>query len=247
MIFKGIPELESLNATKVTVVSKDSFMVDVDTTRIAIPTNSRMEFVQVKMPQIVNFVCFMSKQQKPLSEALQIPEFFTVDFAKMDHPSQLHIGFQALDFFKVKAGKDPRPRNDQDAVEFLKIANEINKNTKAPVEKIDEVLLKELAYQSRGRLAPMASVIGSISAQEVLKACSGKFFPIKQFMYFDSIESLPKDVTLSEHECSPIGSRYDSQIGVFGKSFQQKLANSTHFLVGAGAIGCGLIFLIEKC
>ena len=34
------------------------------------------------------------------------------------------------------------------------------------------------------------------------------------------------------------GSRYDGQIGVFGRSVQRKLEDLKVFLVGAGALGC---------
>jgi ubiquitin-activating enzyme E1 len=46
---------------------------------------------------------------------------------------------------------------------------------------------------------------------------------------------------LTEAECAPIGSRYDSQIAVFGKQFQEKLGSLRYFIVGAGAIGCELL------
>lgn len=77
-------------------------------------------------------------------------------------------------------------------------------------------------------------------AQEVLKSLSGKFHPMVQHMYFDSLESLPL-VPPTEAECQPIGSRYDGQIAVFGKHFQEKIANHKQFLVGSGAIGCEML------
>jgi ubiquitin-activating enzyme E1 len=83
-------------------------------------------------------------------------------------------------------------------------------------------------------------VIGSIVAQEVMKACSGKFSPIFQWFYFDAFECLPKnsDTVLTEEVCKPVGTRYDSQVAVFGSDFQKKLGELKYFLVGAGAIGC---------
>lgn len=105
---------------------------------------------------------------------------------------------------------------------------------------IDEKIVTELAYQSRGDLPPIVAVIGGFVAQEVLKACSAKFHPTVQHKYFDSLESLPATIP-SEEECQPIGSRYDGQIAVFGKSFQEKIANHRQFLVGAGAIGCEML------
>lgn len=86
----------------------------------------------------------------------------------------------------------------------------------------------------------MNAAIGGIAAQEVMKACSGKFTPIQQYFCFDAIECLPAEDP-AEADCQPIGSRYDAQIAVFGKKFQEKLGGLKYFVVGAGAIGCELL------
>jgi len=39
----------------------------------------------------------------------------------------------------------------------------------------------------------------------------------------------------------PQNSRYDGQIAVFGKHFQQQLEQLKYFVVGAGAIGCEML------
>lgn len=46
-------------------------------------------------------------------------------------------------------------------------------------------------------------IIDSVSD---LQACSGKFSPIKQWMYFDAVECLPTDheSVLSEELCKPV-------------------------------------------
>lgn len=64
--------------------------------------------------------------------------------------------------------------------------------------------------------------------------------PIKQWMYFDAVEVLP-DPALPKSEVSPVGSRYDGQIMVFGRKMQEQLSSLNMFLVGAGAIGCEMI------
>merc|ERR1719285_1195872 len=75
-----------------------------------------------------------------------------------------------------------------------------------------------------------------------MKACSGKFNPIYQWLYFDALECLPTDVSvLTEAECAPQGNRYDRQVAVFGQAFQEKLGKQKYFVVGAGAIGCELL------
>jgi ubiquitin-activating enzyme E1 len=100
--------------------------------------------------------------------------------------------------------------------------------------------VKELAFQATGDIAPVAAVIGGFVAQEVLKAVSAKFHPMVQHMYFDSLESLPSAIP-TEDDCAPTGTRYDGQIAVFGKTFQEKVFNHRQFLVGAGAIGCEML------
>ena len=190
-------------------------------------------YTQVKMPKFIDF--------EPLSQQLKKPEHLISDFAKFDRPGQLHAGFQALHSFAEKHDRSfPRSHNDADAGEVLKLAQEIAKQGDDGVE-LDEKIIKELSYQARGDLSPMAAFFGGLAAQEVLKAVSGKFHPIKQWLYFDSLESLPSSTSRSEEQCKPLGTRYDGQIAVFGKEYQDKLSNVRQFLVGAGAIGCEML------
>lgn len=171
--------------------------------------------------------------QKSLRESLAAPELFVTDFAKFDRPATLHAGFQALSEFKAQEQRFPRPRNAEDASKLVALAKKIDADA-------DEKVLTELAYQATGDLPPLNAVIGGFVAQEVLKACSAKFHPMVQTMYFDSLESLPNQLP-AEQECQPTGSRYDGQIAVFGKTFQDKIANHRQFLVGSGAIGCEML------
>jgi ubiquitin-activating enzyme E1 len=191
------------------------------------------QYIQVKMPKIVNF--------EPLSQQLKKPELLISDFAKFDRPQQLHVGIQALhQFAESHNGEFPRPHNEADAAEVLKTAQGLAGQGEDKVE-LDEKLIKELSYQARGDLSPIAAFFGGLAAQEVLKSVSGKFHPIMQWLYFDSLESLPTSTARSEKDCSPIGSRYDGQIAVLGQEYQKKLGNVKQFLVGAGAIGCEML------
>lgn len=189
-------------------------------------------FQQVKMPKIMEF--------KSIATALKDPEFVISDFAKFDRPQQLHIGFQALHAFAQSHGRLPKPMNKVDAAALVGAAQAYAKEQGVDVE-IDEKLITELSYQATGDLNPMAAFFGGLTAQEVLKAVSGKFHPVKQWMYFDSLESLPENFKRTEELCAPVGSRYDGQIAVFGKEYQDKLSNVKQFLVGAGAIGCEML------
>ncbi|KAK7538479.1 ubiquitin-activating enzyme E1 [Phyllosticta citribraziliensis] len=190
-------------------------------------------FHQVKMPKIMDF--------EPLSEQLKKPKILESDFAKFDRPPQLHVGVQALHAFAEQHnGVFPRPHHQADAAEVFKIAQSLAGEGEDKVE-LDEKIIKELSFQAQGDLSPIAAFFGGLVAQEVLKSVSGKFHPILQWLYFDSLESLPSSTTRSEDSCKPLGTRYDGQIAVFGKEYQDKLANVKEFLVGAGAIGCEML------
>jgi len=186
--------------------------------------------VQVKQPKVLNF--------KPLAAAMNEMEPVITDFAKFSAPSQLHLCYQALHTWQQEnAGSLPRPWNREDAERFLALTKE-----KFGDQVEDEGLVKQFAMVCAGEVSPMCAALGGIVAQEVMKATSGKFHPIFQWLYFDAVECLPEDTaSLSEEECAAQGNRYDRQIAVFGQKFQKKLGEQKYFVVGAGAIGCELL------
>uniref|UniRef100_A0A671UKR9 E1 ubiquitin-activating enzyme n=1 Tax=Sparus aurata TaxID=8175 RepID=A0A671UKR9_SPAAU len=132
-----------------------------------------------------------------------------------------------------------------DGEELLTLAKEVNSalTGSAKVEQFDEALIKKLSFVAAGDLAPVNAFIGGLAAQEVMKACTGKFMPIMQWLYFDALECLAEEegVVLTEEECAPRNCRYDGQIAVFGTKLQDLLGKQRYFLVGAGAIGCELL------
>jgi len=73
---------------------------------------------QVKMPVTVSF--------KSFTESAKDPEILITDFAKMDYPIQLHLGFRALDIFIETQERLPRPWNVEDSTALVAIANELN-------------------------------------------------------------------------------------------------------------------------
>ncbi|EJD53721.1 ubiquitin activating enzyme [Auricularia subglabra TFB-10046 SS5] len=221
---QGMTELNQCEPRKVTVKGPYTFAIG-DTSGFS-QYISGGTFTQVKMPKTIAF--------KSLAESLKDPEFFVTDFAKWDRPASLHAGFQALWAFYEQNRRFPRPRNAEDAAKVVSVAKTLAQ------DEINTNVVEELAFQATGDLAPVNAVIGGFVAQEVLKALSGKFHPMVQHMYFDSLESLPAQLP-SEADAAPTGSRYDGQIAVFGKTFQQKIANHRQFLVGAGAIGCEML------
>ena len=227
----GMEQLNACEPKKITVKGPYTFTIG-DTSSYQQYKKGGI-FTQVKMPKVIDF--------KSLGESLKEPEHLISDFAKFDRPASLHAAWQALSAFWVQTGRLPRPRNTEDAEIVLNLTKQIFKQSGEEGD-VDDKVVKELSFQATGDLSPMVAFIGGFVAQEALKACSGKFHPLVQHLYVDSLESLPSSVPgLPESDFAPSGSRYDGQVAVFGKAFQEKIANARQFLVGSGAIGCEML------
>lgn len=180
---------------------------------------------------------------KPLShffgQKLDMERILLADYSKFDRIEQYHVYLESLlQYRQNHGGKSPKPWNAADAAAVVAGAEAIK--DVAGVEKVNVDLLTKLAKISAGDLSPMAAFFGGIVAQEVIKATSGKYTPINQWLYFDTLECIG-DIQLTEEDTAPRGTRYDGQIAVFGNAFNEKLLNARYFLVGSGAIGCEML------
>lgn len=226
----GMSELNDGKPRKIKSARPYSFMLEEDTTNYATYEKGGI-VTQVKEPKVLNF--------KPLREALKDPgDFLLSDFAKFDRPPLLHLAFQALDKFITEFGRYPVAGSEEDAQRLISIATTINENSgDGKLEDINPKLLRHFSFGAKAVLNPMAAMFGGIVGQEVVKACSGKFHPLFQFFYFDSVESLPVE-PVDSSDFRPQNCRYDAQISVFGSKLQKKLEDAKVFIVGSGALGC---------
>ncbi|KAL3826155.1 hypothetical protein ACJIZ3_022184 [Penstemon smallii] len=227
---RGMTELNDGKPRKVKNARPYSFSIEEDTTNYTLYERGGI-VTQVKEPKVLNF--------KPLRQAIKDPgDFLLSDFAKFDRPPLLHLAFQALDKFIEELGRFPVAGSEEDAQKLIALFTDINNGlSDGRLEEIDQKLLRNFAFGARAVLNPMAAMFGGIVGQEVVKACSGKFHPLYQFFYFDSVESLPSE-PLDPNDLKPLNSRYDAQISVFGSKLQKKLEDAVVFIVGSGALGC---------
>jgi molybdopterin/thiamine biosynthesis adenylyltransferase len=167
---QGMAELNALAApVKVKVLGPYTLELELDTSKFGVYTGGGY-VRQVKQPASINF--------STLRQSLREPLFLTSDFAKIERERQLLLAFQAVDSFFVQLGAYPRPGVAEDADKVLMMAHQFNTEYKTKegelvnarlVEELDEALIRTVAMQSRGQLAPVMSVLGSIAAQEALK------------------------------------------------------------------------------
>ncbi|KAG5187960.1 ubiquitin-activating enzyme E1 [Tribonema minus] len=238
---EGMPELEGREFT-ITERGPYAFEINCDTTAFGTFVSGYVN--QVKQPVTVAF--------KPLRAALDQPEpFMETDFAKFGRPGVLHQGFRALHRYRAEhGGALPAPGNSAQADALLALARELNSGSSDgyKADGLDGAeaarVLRALASTSRGVVSPVCAAVGGVVGQEVLKAASGKFMPIRQWLYWDAEEALPAAAeggVLAVEEVQPQNCRYDGQIMVFGKTLQAALGAQNLFLVGAGAIGCEML------
>ncbi|KAG2690950.1 hypothetical protein I3760_09G214400 [Carya illinoinensis] len=226
----GMTELNDGKPRKIKNVRPYSFAIEEDTAKYSAYVKGGI-VTQVKQPKVLKF--------KPLREALKDPgDFLLSDFSKFDRPPLLHLAFQALDKFQSEFGHFPVAGSEDDAQKFISSVTSMNDAlSDGRLEAIDQILLRHFASGARAVLNPMAAMFGGIVGQEVVKACSGKFHPLFQFFYFESVESLPAEPMLPS-DLKPLNCRYDAQISVFGSKLQKKLEDAKIFVVGSGALGC---------
>uniref|UniRef100_A0A673GBB9 Ubiquitin-like modifier-activating enzyme 6 n=1 Tax=Sinocyclocheilus rhinocerous TaxID=307959 RepID=A0A673GBB9_9TELE len=160
-----------LNGTthQVTVLSPYSFAIG-DTSSFR-PFAHGGIFRLVKTPKTFKFE--MMEQQ------LCDPRLLTPDFSKPEVPLQLHTIMLALDAFLEQHARLPNIGCLQDAELLLKFTEEISRTLK---NKVSFELVRCVSRCARGCLSPLAAAVGGIASQEVLKALTGKFSPLQQWV-----------------------------------------------------------------
>lgn len=181
---------------------------------------------------------------RSLAESLERPEFAMIfdSEAKAAAPTTLHAVFRAV----ADAGAPPRFESDVQKVckaaqQHARALEASSSSSSSPSPStFDMAFAEKVLRVYGGSLNPLACFLGGVAAQEALKLCSGKFTPIRQWLYYD-VRELLEACGGGGAVASPAADRYGSQSLVLGEPFQQFLRKQKVFIVGAGALGCELI------
>ena len=185
--------------------------------------------VQVKVPRSAHF--------KPLDAALRAPKILDNSFDSPKRTLTLHACFACIDE-ALEGIEGPCVPGSDEVVAALHSA--IRASNLVGEGELQREVVDDFARGAVGKLSPIAAFLGGVAAQEVIKACTHRFSPMDQFMYFDASAVLPHPRPSAE-ECACRGDRYDGQRAVLGSQVVESLANLNYFVVGAGAIGCELL------
>ena len=99
---------------------------------------------------------------------------------------------------------------------------------------LDDIDLVQHANLINYEFIPVVSLMGSITASEVIKLVTNKYTPINQWFTWSDESLIPKSTGLYKDMKTNYGTLYGSDI-------ENKLINSKWFMVGSGAIGCELL------
>ncbi|PRP83916.1 ubiquitin-like modifier activating enzyme 6 [Planoprotostelium fungivorum] len=218
--FREVIGMDQLNGTqfKIKVLSPTTFSIG--------DTSSFGEYARDGIATQVKTVTTVSSST--LRESAVDPSIVPTDFAKLESGIQMHLGQLAIHrFARENGGNLPNPWNRQDSAQVLRIAAEVNRSMKNPVEQINEDIIEKMSWTFRGSIAPLSSFTGGVVAQECLKALSGKYTPLNQWT--------------DPSEFQPTSSRYDAQRICFGNALNESIQKTKIFMVGCGAIGCEMM------
>ena len=249
---KGMKQLNGDKLRKIKHVAPYAFSIEDTTSYDEYVCGGR--FREVKQPKTITFASLRDRLKNPgkfLTTDYSKELIFPPDFGSSARSKLMHVAWQALDRFQQSHdGRCPSPSSAEDSKHLLnetaKLIKEIPAKGAFQVADMTEAqqeIVKSFGRCSAGQLSSTATVVGGIAAQEVIKAISGKFMPITQWLYFDAAECLPPN-NLPSSEFTMTNTRYDGQIAVFGHSMHNKLMNLRYFLIGSGGIGCEMLKIL---
>lgn len=220
--FNGIRGMTELNGNtyKVTTVGPFAFSIG-DTTDFG-DYEGGGTAIQQKQPKQMKF--------KSLFESRSNPQFLTTDWAKPDRSDKLHLAFRAVE-------KHPQLSFEDFMTVLRQVEDEVPDLPKAS-EDFDFCKTFH-SFTPNIQLSPISSFLGGVIAQEAIKAITGKFTPIDQWLYYDLLECsqlISQNLSSFEDEDQSlmIEGRAEGQKQIFGTKVQDTLANLKIFVVGMG-------------
>eukprot|EP00977_Amphora_coffeiformis_P015741 scaffold4707_cov164-Amphora_coffeaeformis.AAC.15 len=195
--------------------------------------NDAVSFSRTKIPQTINFIGLEDATKLAATDGTM---FTACDLDKSwdeDRRKASFGCFQALASFVEEHQRLPgaKDRKTFSALVSEACDEDINKPKKGHI--------KNFLSSCAAKFGPLQAVFGAIGAQEALKAATGLYSPVKQFLLYDCDEVLGAKSERSE-ESTDDG--YDTGLRhILGDSTVEKMQSQRIFIVGAGAIGCEIL------
>ena len=171
---------------------------------------------------------------KSLAAQLKSPIVSIIDWGKCD---TIMVNFLfAVSMYKFLDTYGRKP-NINDYTTFYEIANRLNDELTDKVENLSDKLTCDSLRSLQHQFSPLCAALGGIASQEVLKAVTGKFSPLDNWLLLDASELVNgTEAQVLDNSC-----RYIPLHSSIGEELSRKLANINLFMVGCGAIGCEML------
>nr|BEH82873.1 ubiquitin/FAT10-activating enzyme [Halocynthia roretzi] len=178
-----------------------------------------------------------------LEAELKNPRFLLPDFGKLSNSDVVHVGFIALARYRKNQRGLPASWNLVDAEKFLVFISEVEQEygIEIPRVKDTDAFLHLLSFTCRGLLPPLCAAIGGIASQEVLKAITGKYTPLQQWLYLDASELADSSLTGQVETINSDAEDLSGLNACLDKEVVDHLTKMKVFMVGCGAIGCEML------
>jgi len=161
----------------------------------------------------------------------------------------IHLLFIVLQEYFNQKGKLPDLNNEKESKiicakveDFYKTIKLSNNEFFKKLPDFNEDLIKDLIKFSKANHPCLCSFMGGFASQEVIKY-TGLYTPLDQWFWIDIYDETL--INLKNVNRSPLDSRYDDLIAIYGQEFLQKLHKSNLFLIGAGAVGCEYLKILS--
>lgn len=198
---------------RVNIIDKKSFKIEniSDSEKLSRMNNKR--FVQVKIPETINFCSFEEFVNNDDNK-----NYMITDLSHIERIEKIGKLFDNIDYVRSK-GSEMTFQSAYD--EFLKFVD-------------DENLVKKFVQSINCSCIAIDSIIGGFASQEITKACTNKLTPLNNAMIYSAPQLIDDDYFTSD---LLFNNRYSQKV-MWGNEFENKLMDSSGFIVGAGAIGC---------
>ena len=192
-------------------------------------------FTRMKQIEEISFVTLEEAVANAMDDtSLFVPSDLDKSFDDIRRDA-IFSSFHALSQF-VKENKRLPAGTTDDGDAFLSLAKRSwNTNDNSKETKAWEKHCKTFARINRAKFVPQQAMFGAIASQECLKAASGLYNPIRQFLLYDCDEILPAKLAAQEESTS------SGLSCIFGEKIVQDFHSKNIFVVGAGAIGCEIL------
>jgi ubiquitin-activating enzyme E1 len=189
-------------------------------------------FTRLKQLEEVSFLPL----QQAVADSMQDSSLFNpCDLDKSFDSTRRHAvfsSFQALNKF-VKLNESLPSTNDWKS--FLDTAKVAWDDNNQDFSKEWRGHCKSFLKTCSAKFVPLQAIFGALASQECLKAASGLYNPIRQFLLYDCDEVAPSPGGEKE-VCYSSGQAY-----IFGEQINKAFQDQNLFVVGAGAIGCEVL------